>query len=156
MKQLCAGLFGLCLLGCAHQQQLSLSPVGPEPQMSSKSTKGRLVVFSAWRKTGTDIPDHRVHSSYDVLASDGTRLLHVQNYLTPMIEDPATVALEPGNYVVKARVQRYGFITVPVLIESGKTTALYLDDTTQPQMTEENAPENVQLPDGRIVGRASR
>src|SRR5689334_20093980 len=98
-----------CAFGCAGPRPASLVPVGPEPGVVTKttSTTGHLVVHSAWRRTGTDDPDHRVHSNYEILTDEGKPLLKIRNYVTPMLEDPATVPLAPGKYVVKARVQRY-------------------------------------------------
>ena len=111
-------------------------------------------VYSAWRRTGTDDPDHRIHSNYDLLTEDRSQLLTVRNYVTPMLEDPAIVALSPGQYVVKARVQRYGLMEIPVVIESRKLTALFMDDSTVPDVTPNQA-ERIQLPDGRVIGWAS-
>ncbi len=142
--------------GCAAPQHISTAAVGPEPGILSKTSPetGNLVVHSAWRRTGTDDADHRIHSNYDILTDDGKPFLTVRNYVTPMLEDPATVPLAPGKYVVKARVQRYGVVEIPVLIESRKVTALYLDDSTQPAATMRET-EQVQLPDGRVIGWAS-
>jgi hypothetical protein len=155
---LCATLGALLLCaGCATQREATLSAVGPQPGAGvayvDKTTAGTLVVYSAWRRTGTDDPDHRIHSNYDVLMADGKPILQVRNYITPMLEDPASVQLAPGKYAVKARVQGYGYVTVPVVIESRKLTALYMDDSTRPERRE--SAEKVQLPDGRVIGWAS-
>jgi hypothetical protein len=151
---LSALLFGA---GCAVPREATLSAVGPEPGAGvakvEKTMAGTLVVYSAWRRTGTEDPDHRVHGNYEILSADDKPFMQVRNYITPMLEDPASVQLAPGQYTVKARVQGYGYVTVPVVIESRKRTALYMDDSTQPERRE-NA-EKVQLPDGRVIGWAS-
>ena len=147
---------GAVATGCAPQRHAALAPVGPAPGISVKApaNTGNLVVYSAWRRTGTDDPDHRIHSNYDLLTEDRSQLLTVRNYVTPMLEDPAIVALSPGQYVVKARVQRYGLMEIPVVIESRKLTALFMDDSTVPDVTPNQA-ERIQLPDGRVIGWAS-
>jgi hypothetical protein len=147
----------LCGAGCTTPREATLSQVGPEPGVTAgkvnNSTAGTLVVYSAWRRTGTDDPDHRVHGNYEILTANGKPFLQVRNYITPMLEDPASVQLAPGKYVIKARVQGYGYVTVPVVIESRKLTALYMDDSTRPEQRE--TAEKVQLPDGRVIGWAS-
>lgn len=152
---LTAALIG-ATLGCATPQRVNLAPVGPEhgTRTPSPSNAGTLIVHSAWRRTGTDDADHRIHSNYEILKENGTTFLNVRNYVTPMLEDPATVPLAPGKYIVKARVQRYGIVEIPVVIETRKVTALYLDDSTRPSSALKQT-ERVELPDGRVIGWAS-
>ena len=157
MKRIILSAAVICTSGCIQQRQALISPVGPAPdpqRVVADSNSGTLVVYSAWRRTGTDDPDHRIHSDYDVLAVEGKPLLHVRNHITPMLEDPATVQLASGKYVVKARVQRYGTVSVPVTIQSNKITALYMDDSTRPESAARANAEEVKLPDGRVIGWA--
>ncbi len=153
---LLAALATLATIGCAEQQRASLSALGPETApIVQKSSTGTLVVYSAWRRTGTDDPDHRVHGDYQVLTPESKPFLRVRNYITPMLEDPANIPLAPGNYLIKARVQGFGFVSVPVTIESHKTTALYMDNTTQPDAQSRANVQQVQLADGRVIGWSS-
>src|SRR4051812_38855675 len=78
--------------GCVEHREASLSPVMPEPALASQpASSGTLVVYSAWRRTGTDQPDQSIHSNYDVLTAEGQPFLHVTNFVTPMLDDPASV-----------------------------------------------------------------
>jgi hypothetical protein len=160
MKRWWFAIFALCsALGCAQQKEIPLSTITPASavprQPATDGGLGTLVVYSAWRRTGTDDPDHRVHSSYDVLTDDRKPFLHVQNFVTPMVDDPASVRLSPGKYIVKTRVQRHGFVSIPVVIDSHRTTVLYLDNTTHPEQNERETAETVKLPDGHVIGWAS-
>jgi hypothetical protein len=65
--------------------------------------------------------------------------------------NPATVRLSPGEYHVKALVARGGFVIVPVVIEAGKKTVVYLDGEALPQNPSAND-DFVRLPDGHVVG----
>lgn len=155
-QTLLAAAFLALALGCVHPREFSVATVGPAPSSHlSGATNGTLVVYSAWRKTGTDDTDHPVHSSYDVLTESGQAVQHVRNYVTPILDEPASISLAPGKYVVRARVQRYGFVSVPVVLEPHKTTVLYMDDTTKPDSTGQKPIDPVKLPDGRVIGWAS-
>ena len=144
-------------LACVPKREFSLAPVGPPPKRSSSSTAtdGQLVVYSAWERTGTLDSEHQNHGSYAVLTADRKPVLQVRNWVSPMINDPAIVSLVPGSYFVKARVQGYGVILLPVVIESQKTTTLYLDDTTKPDLIGRDPAGRVRLPDGRVIGWTS-
>lgn len=141
--------------GCVQHREASLSPITAPPALDSRPASGTLVVYSAWHRTGTDQPDQSIHSNYDVLTSAGKPFLHVTNFITPMLEDPASVQLAAGQYVVNARVQGQGFVKVPVTIESGKVTTLYMDNSTRPGNAERGNLEEVKLSDGRVIGWAN-
>src|SRR5262249_29186603 len=104
----CNSLLLACLIcvasGCALNRPAVLtSTVGPPP---SRSPKGALAVYSAFDYGTPTDADYRTSTSS---------------------EDPERVPLSPGLYKITARASAFGKVTLPVLIESGKTTSIHLD-----------------------------
>jgi hypothetical protein len=149
------GLLSLPLIGCVASNELKLSEIGPSHYARSQQKlppTGTLIVYSALETVGGLDSDHPRHTSYSILSDEGQQLRHVRNYVSPILDDPIAVSLSPGKYLVKARVQGYGMITVPVLIEAGRNTTLYLDDSTGPNLGGIDPADLEKLPDGRVVG----
>jgi hypothetical protein len=70
-----------------------------------------------------------------------------------MLQDAVPVELSPGKYQVKARANGYGFVTIPVIVESGQTTTLHLEGGGfWPNESGFNQTNAVRLPDGLIIG----
>ena len=64
---------------------------------------------------------------------------------------PASVNLPVGEYHVHAQFSRGGFVTVPVAIQTGKTTTVALDGSPAPS-SETAALMPVHGPDGSVIG----
>jgi hypothetical protein len=153
---LCSCLMGLALLcsGCAVARgPLVLhEAVGPQrPYTNSPRAEGSLVVYSAHRVATYAQSEYPVHTSYTIYNAGGKLVERVDNLAGSFNQDPATVTLPPGEYRVKALLERGGQVVVPVIVEQGKTTIVDLDGTALPQ--DANAQGRwVRLPDGHVVG----
>jgi hypothetical protein len=159
---------GLVLLllgssGCANfQKDLVLDPVGPPPAhpIAAVSTNGSLVVYSA----GAAVPDLSAeisgnpsddweYSGYRILSPDGKLFKFVPNNAGTVQLHPQKIELPAGRYVVVARANGYGRVSVPVLIAGNRITTLHLDaggfSPVEPGFNQTNT---VHLPDGSVVG----
>jgi hypothetical protein len=143
--------------GCAtNRAQLVLDRVGPShEQPNHQQSQGTLIVHTAPDESphfyGGDY--HRWYSDYEVLSDDGRIVRKVTNDTGTVAGGPAGVKLTPGNYQVKARANRYGLVTVPVLIEPQRITTVHLDGGGTPGNGDEVVSSNsVRLPRGEIVG----
>lgn len=152
-------LFALALLfaGCAsHKTLIVSSPVGPNPQTQpSSGAPGTLVVYSA-RDPKSDIlelPYLCPHSDYAIYSSSGSLVQKVHNSTDAVIERPANVPLPEGSYRVEARVKSGQKVIIPVVIQSGRVTAVHLEPGTSVQNDVALVQSNpVRLPTGEIVG----
>jgi len=142
------------LAGCASQP-ISLAPVGPEPisRMTSGS-KGYLQVFSATMELRAE-PDSNTyfhpHSSYDIKDESGKVVRFVPNHASDMDEWPDEVILPAGNYIIVAESTWCGQVSVPLVIQKGKTTVVHLDNNWWPS-SQTSSNQLVYLPDGEAVG----
>jgi hypothetical protein len=144
-----AALTGILLGGCASDP-LTLQAVGPIT--SSKSPRGgvgSLQVFTALTERN----------------DAGIQYLYPQNYLiyqmnTPvksvvnsalMSEQPSVVDLPPGEYVVRAPADGFGWVQVPVLIKAGYLTEVHLDRRWRPGDWR-SATNLATMPDGSPMG----
>jgi len=80
-------------------------------------------------------------------------VMGVQNHVGLEDQKPMTVPLPQGRYVVYARAEGYGRVTVPILIAASRTTVVFLEGKGLPEAPELPEAEVVRLPDGRPVGR---
>jgi len=153
-----------CLLGAASgcaigRQTILTTPVGPAPSaLASTSQKGQLAVFSALDRGTPGDPEYATphHSGYSLLSADGTRLRYVYNRVSTFNEAPELVTLSPGIYKVTAAASAFGKVTVPVLIEAGKTTSVHLDGSELSGWSRGVGSEFVSLPDGLVIGWRAR
>jgi hypothetical protein len=159
MKALYIFLFGAVVASlqssCASKP-LALAPVGPDAgSQPLRMAQGRLQVFSATEKSipfGSDDPTFfNLHTGYEIYDADGKSVKFVMNHASDQDEWPDTVGLAPGNYRILAASTWRGQVSVPVLIEQGKTTVVHLDNNWFPA---KNAGSNslVYLPNGEAVG----
>lgn len=112
----------------AFAQPTLLNTVGPDTQtLQARDFVGTLEVFSATeaREDGKDAY-YYPHTSYEVYRN-GQSFRHVDNGRTLEIETPSRVTLPQGNYTVVAQSETDGMVKVPVRIETGRATVLYLD-----------------------------
>ena len=151
------------LAGCASAQT-SLSPIGPNPssRVASVSEAGHLQVFSATEKSSPVTSDDffnytyplNLHTGYDITDADGKTVKFVRNHASDLDEWPDNVALPAGDYHIVAKSVWCGQVTVPVVVQNGKTTVVHLDNNWWPPA---NSPANqlVFLPDGEAAGWSS-
>ena len=124
---------GALLSGCVTGRNgLALNTVGPPlPQPTAEnSTNGTLVVYSAYEVSAdfnSRDPNRPEYSDYRILTNDGKLLQRVHNDSGTALQDPVAVGLPPGKYRVSARANGYGYVTVPIIIESQQTTTLHLE-----------------------------
>ncbi len=112
----------------AFAQPTLLNAVGPDTQtLQARDFVGTLEVFSATeaRADGKDAY-YYPHTSYEVYRN-GQPFQHVDNGRTLEMETPTRVTLPKGNYTVVAQSEAAGTVTVPVRIETGRTTVVHLD-----------------------------
>ncbi|NQU11903.1 hypothetical protein HQ590_14000 [bacterium] len=123
----------LAMIACAiAREPMVLDPVGPPPLRSpGVEAEGYLRVYSATQLHYDGIP-YYPHSDYTVLAEDGTLLRPVRNASDLTDERPARVRLPVGSYLVRAAARSYGPVIVPVVIETGQTTTVYLEPSRTP------------------------
>ena len=145
-----------CLIGfasgCATRSVL-VAPVGPPPlSRASSAPDGVLVVFSAedFGTPGDDLA--RYYSGYSLLSEDGKKLKYISNRAGSSGREPASVRLPPGRYNVVARAAAFGTVTVPVLLQPGKTTFVHLDGSELTGASSISTADFVSLPDGLIIG----
>ena len=149
--------FSFLFFGCtASHSSLVLAPVGPTPAPAANSSQGSLVVYSAFRVNAdfnNPDPYRREYSDYRILSPDGNLLQRVHNDSGSIGNSPTHVTLAAGNYRVIARANGFGTVTVPVVIEPGRTTTLHLEGGgSWPNHAVFGETNAVRLPDGRIVG----
>ncbi len=131
-------LAALSLLGasCASQSSLGAKTANSSPTQSSIHESSALVVFSEWdRLSDSSDTTWKHHTDYSVYDTDGKLLRQVKNHNMGPDSRPVEVELPPGNYVVKARRQGAGWVSVPVSLKTGNTSEIYLDDSTKPAPT---------------------
>jgi hypothetical protein len=156
MKTQIISLIGAAIIpllsGCVSGAT-ALKPVGPGVTSSVKANpQGRLQVY-----TPTQVAEDYFRGNftqltgYDIRNESGNRLMSVANQASSAEGSPDQVMLPPGTYTVVADSGDYGLVTVPVVIQSGKTTTVHLDGdarTPLPYFPIPPAP----LPDAQSVG----
>jgi len=147
------------LSGCATGKNgLALDTVGPPPHQptAASSTNGMLVVYSAIRRNADFNaldPNRPEYSDYRIFTTDGKLIQRVHNNSGTILQDPVSLKLPPGKYNVIARANGYGYVTVPVIIETQQSTILHLEGGgSWPNESEFNQTNAVRLPDGQIIG----
>jgi hypothetical protein len=140
---------------------MKLATAGPDPASRAGSdSKGYLQVFSATETDAAELvtTDYHgyfhPHTGYDIKDESGKSVEFVANHMSIMDESPDQVGLPPGNYNILARSECCGLVSVPVLIQSGKTTVLHLDRNAW-QPSNSSSKPLVYLPDGKSVGWSS-
>jgi hypothetical protein len=140
------------MTGCASTR-VALAPVGPDPVgANSLGVQGGLQVFSGLvgRSEGNN-PNWYQHTDYYVYDLHGKLVKHVNNTIGYYASAPRQVTLPVGRYLVKARANDYFWVSVPVIIESGQTTRVHLDDNWKLPANARRT-ELVSLPNGNPVG----
>jgi hypothetical protein len=149
------------LLASCASPPIALAPVGPGPfaDRSAAAGTGRLQVFSSLAEQSDDqnqggsgaSPIWYQHTDYNVYDAGGKLVKHVFNTVGHYSTAPRLVSLPPGNYAVRARDKEWLSVSVPVVIERGRTTKVHLDENWQPPPGTQKA-QLVSAPDGNPVG----
>ena len=155
----CLLAVGMLLSGCAiGGSGQALEPVGAAPiqPLGAESATGTLVVYSAF-EVNADFnrrdPYHREYSDYRIFSTNGNLLQRVHNDSGLNVGSPAQVKLPAGSYLVSARANGYGVVTVPVVTASNRLTTLHLEGSgSWPDKSAPGQTNTVRLPDGQVVG----
>jgi len=147
------------LSGCATDPKGPvLDTVGPPMSQSlpASSTNGTLLVYSAY-EVNADFnardPNRPEYSDYKIFTHDGKLLQKVHNNSGTILQQAVPVELPPGNYNVHAIANGYGFVTIPVIVESRQNTTLHLEGGCfWPNESVFNQTNAVRLPNGQVVG----
>lgn len=139
------------LSGCALSAPVLVGAVGPAGPVTDREPKGKLVVYSATTVYTAEQSRYALHTSYTLYDDKGVQLRTVQNRAGLFAADPVTLTLAAGQYRVRALAASSGAVLVPVVVAPGRTTTVYLDDTSIPADLRASADE-VKLPDGHVVG----
>jgi len=159
MNTLKNSLFVITLIafsGCATRAKLVLNQsVGPGRYHANRRrgvAPGELEVFSALEVINAVDSDHPTHTNYTIDDQGGKTLRRVDNRTGSFYQDPVVVSLPAGAYKVEARATNTGEVIVPVVIEAGKCTVIYLDGSNPPQSKAQPGDQWVRLPGGQIIG----
>ena len=151
-----SGVSALLLASCAFGPPTIVhETVGPGPTVVNEEHNGFLTVYSAtaWT-TDDDGPSLLKYTNYQIDAADGTLFKKVPND----DQDPTRVILQKGTYTVVSRSDTSGMVSVPVAIETGKTTVLHLErekDWKEAAAGIDSA-DLVRLPNGQTIGFRAR
>ena len=127
--------------------------VGPSPTVVNEEHNGFLKVYSATEMVDDD-PSLVKYTNYQIDAADGTSFREVPNN----DQEPTRVILPKGTYTVVAQSDSAGTVSVPVAIETGKTTVVHLErekDSKDVAAGIDSA-DLVRLPNGRPIGFRAR
>ena len=130
-------------------------PVGPSPTVVNEEHNGFLKVYSATASmVDDDGPSLLKYTNYRIDAADGTIFREVAND----DQEPTRVILPKGTYTVVAQSDTSGMVSVPVAIETGRTTVVHLErenDWKEAPAGIDSA-DLVRLPNGQPIGFRAR
>ena len=129
--------------------------VGPGPTVVNQQHNGFLKVYSATESMADDDGFSLLrYTNYQIDAADGTVFKEVPND----DQEPTRVILPKNTYTVVAQSDTSGTVSVPVAIETGKTTVLHLErkkDWKEAAAGIDSA-DLVRLPNGQPIGFRAR
>jgi len=130
--------------------------VGPRSASTGTGEEGYLTVYSAsfWT-TADDLSSSLLsYTDYEVRHPDGSLFQRVVNG----DEEPTPILLPKGRYVVVARSDTAGTLSVPVAIEGGRSTTVRLDagQDSGKGFAGIDSASLVRLPDGQAIGFRAR
>jgi len=149
----------LALDGCATHRTITLAEaVGPlHPSMHHDKEVGSLIVYSDTEFYQPPNENRASHSPYRIETKDGQFLMGVRNKKGTFFEEPETVALPVGEYIVRARAANAGMVKVPIVIEAGQTTIVDLNgERLSQECSTGNDSTLVRLPGGAAIGEKAR
>lgn len=155
-------LLVVSVAACASRTHVTLPAVGPSGAAASAAATaspaepatGELVVYS----DAIPVAKHRsppefAHTGYVVRKAGYEQVVaQVDNRVSEADETPDALRLPPGLYEVDARCAGLGTVLVPVVIEAGRRTEVYLDAGGMPAKQAAALTDPVRLPDGKVVG----
>lgn len=128
-----------------------LAPVGPA--WTSRALSGRdgyLQVFTATQTIQVDFEVYsHPHLGYRIEDASGHIVRFVPNHPSDLVEQPDVVSLPPGTYHVVAESTWCGLVSVPTVVERGRTTVVHLDGSFRGGSSNPNL---VHLANGETVG----
>lgn len=148
----------MVLAGCAVTSQSFIdAPAGPAFTHSSRLPgMGYLQVYSETITHNDGNIFYYPHTSYTVHSPEGRQVKGVQNHIGLEDESPTIVPFPPGAYIVIAQSAGFGRVTIPVVIESGALTPIFLERDGMPDRFRNSArgseADFVRGRDGKIVG----
>ena len=151
---------------CAHQQDTwkVMEAVGPAPLLASTAPpQGFLRVYTPTEEYDDDQALYDRHRNFSILAPGGEVLQYVLNADDRWDETPARVPLPVGSYKIESRTLNGRIATVPVVVQEGRTTDVYLDGSFAGSVAQRDTSDSlpsvsagrsdlVTLPDGEIIG----
>jgi len=151
-----SGASALLLASCVSAPPTIVhETVGPGPTVVNEEHNGFLKVYSAteWM-ADDDGPSLLKYTNYQIEASDGTLFKEVPND----DQDPTRVILPKNTYTVVAQSDTSGTVSVPVAIETGKTTVLHLEREKdwKEAAAGTRSGDLVRLPNGQPIGFRAR
>ncbi|MGH8100716.1 MAG: hypothetical protein ACREIW_05420 [Chthoniobacterales bacterium] len=128
---LCFG--GSIIAQAGGKHPLSPAPTGPgNLAYRTESPQGYLEVYSATDEFNDGGLAYYPHSSYAIYTTDGKLFKTVENHISLNDESPDLVALPTGFYLVMARFDRHGDVSIRVVIKAGRRTVIDLDAEKAP------------------------
>lgn len=141
------------LAGCASlSETLSLPPVGPDTPGNSLMNIGQLMVYSATIADDNHRIWHYPHTGYNLYDERGQKVRYVVNHVGMDDPVPSLETLPAGQYTVVAQSDAYGKVRVPVSIEGGRLTRVYLERGGMPKTERGGNPNLVTFPNGDVIG----
>ncbi len=149
----------LVFVSCQTDRHLVLEAVGPPSRTPMSRLDlagiGFLKVYSATetREVGKAF-NYYPHTPYLIYHTNGMVYRWVANSASFTDESPALVRLPAGVYTVRAQDDNFGRVYVPVVIQGGETTVIYLEIRALPrnERLSVEMTNAVRLPDGRLAG----
>jgi hypothetical protein len=129
--------------------------IGPGPTIVNEEHNGFLKVYSATESMADDDGFSLLrYTNYQIDAADGTFFKEVPND----DQEPTRVILPKGTYTVVAQSDTSGKVSVPVAIETGKTTVLHLEREKDWKDVAAGirSADLVRLPNGQPIGFRAR
>jgi hypothetical protein len=108
---------------------------------------GTLLVYSATYASTLEESEYPAHTDYTVATPNDTVIERVSNRTGSFDKRPAAVKLPPGEYHIRAQYSSGGFVTIPLMIETGKTTVVSLDGSPLP-----SSETPIRGADGVVIG----
>ena len=99
VKVLCAG--ALCVvMGCATAKRVTWNDISRVVEPQPDVPHGSLKVFTKTSYDVTGEDSYYPHTPYTIYAEDGKKVKRIENHSSREDNDPETVELPPGKYVV--------------------------------------------------------
>src|SRR5262245_59114448 len=111
-------------IGCTPTPPVMLAAVGAAPS-TTQAQEGWLTVYTPTEPADSDGPAY--FAGYRIYLSDGTlfRTIRWNGSVDAVNGEPRRIALSVGTYAVEARTENGPLVRVPVVIESGRLTAVH-------------------------------